>query len=108
MKSIRYTASTLLLASGVAHSLVACRSLEDPAALPILVFGIFYFIIGIFLAINFRLAPLLGVIFPLIGLASGLIVIGVSSWTAILTVLFITDAVVIGCCIPFLIQGKDL
>jgi uncharacterized membrane protein HdeD (DUF308 family) len=108
MKGIRYTASILLLVSGVIHTLVACRSLEDTAALPILVFGIFYFIIGILLAFNLRLAPLLGVIFPLIGLAAGFIVIGVSSWTAILTMLFLADAVIIACCIPFLIKRKRL
>lgn len=108
MKRIRYTASILLLVSGIIHSLVACRSLEDPTALPVLVFGIFYFIIGLFLAFNLQLAPLLGVIFPLIGLAVGFIVIGVSNWTAILTMLFIADAVVIACCIPFLISGKSL
>ncbi len=84
--------------------MVASQSIDDPQSLPVLVFGIFYFTIGMLLATNQRLAPLLGVIFPLMGLAAGFIVIGVSHWTIILTILFIVDAVVIGCCIPFLVR----
>lgn len=106
MKGLRYTASILLLGSGVTHILVASLSIDDPQSLPVLVFGIFYFTIGMLLATNQRLAPLLGVIFPLMGLAAGFIVIGVSQWTIILTILFIVDAVVIGCCIPFLVRSN--
>lgn len=106
MKGLRYTASILLLGSGVVHIVVASQSIDDPQSLPVLVFGIFYFTIGMLLATNQRLAPLLGVIFPLMGLAAGFIVIGVSHWTIILTILFIVDAVVIGCCIPFLVRSN--
>jgi hypothetical protein len=108
MKALRYTASSLLVGSGIAHSLLAAWSFDHPDALPILVFGIFYFTIGLFLVFNLRLAPLLGVIFPLIGLAAGFVVIGVSCWSAMLTVLFIVDTVVIACCVPLLVSRNAI
>lgn len=99
MKGLRYTASVLLLGSGIAHVLLALLSFDDPQALPVLVFGIFYFTIGILLLANLRFAPALGIIFPLIGLAAGILVIGIPNWTLMLTFLFIIDAVVVVLCI---------
>jgi len=99
MKGLRYTASVLLLGSGIAHVLLAVLSPIDPQALPVLVFGIFYFTIGILLLANLRFAPALGIIFPLIGLASGILVIGIPNWSIMLTFLFIIDSVVVVLCI---------
>jgi len=99
MKGLRYTASVLLLGSGIAHILLALLSFDDPQSLPVLVFGIFYFTIGILLFANLRFAPALGIVFPLIGLAAGILVIGIPNWTVMLTFLFIIDAVVVVLCI---------
>lgn len=109
MKFVRYATAFLLLLSGILHVLHALTSIDDPQALPILVFGIFYFSIGILLTFNFRFAPMLGVIFPLIGLASGIFVIGFPHWTTILTILFIIDAIVVLSCIFCLVKsGKKI
>ncbi len=99
MKGFRYTSIVLLLGSGIAHVLLALLSFDDPQVLPVLVFGIFYFTIGILLLANLRFAPALGIIFPLIGLAAGIFVIGIPNWTVMLTFLFIIDAVVVVLCI---------
>lgn len=108
MKALRYTASVLLLGSGIAHTLVAFHSFDDPDAPAVLVFGIFYFTIGILLLANLRFAPALGIIFPLIGLTAGIFVIGILKWTPILTLLFIIDAVVVICCILYKEHPKYL
>jgi hypothetical protein len=99
MKGLQFTASILLLGSGVVHILVASQSIDDPHALPILVFGIFYFTIGVLLLANLRFAPALGIIFPLIGLAAGILVIGIQNWTVMLTCLFIIDAIIVISCL---------
>jgi len=106
MKVVRYGTAFLLLLSGIVHILHALTSIDGPQALPILVFGIFYFTIGILLTINFRFALMLGVIFPLIGLASGIFVIGFHNWTTILTILFIIDAIVVLSCILCIAKSR--
>jgi uncharacterized membrane protein HdeD (DUF308 family) len=64
MKVLRVFTAALLLLSGVIHALSCLQSVDGPHVLPMLVFAIFYFTIGILLLFNFRFAPLLGIIFP--------------------------------------------
>lgn len=99
MKAVRYSAAFLLLVSGVLHLLLALQLIDEPNSLPILVFGIFYFIVGLLLIFNMRFAPLFGIIFPLIGLVTGIFVIGIPQWNLMLSFLFFVDAVVVICCI---------
>jgi uncharacterized membrane protein HdeD (DUF308 family) len=105
MKTIRYLAPFLLLLSGILHAIPIFTTPSDPNALPMLVFGIIYFTIGVLLLLNLWFAPYLAV-FPLIGLGIGFFVVGIKNWTAMLTFLFTIDVVVIICCIRLILNRK--
>ena len=106
MKTIRYCAAVMMLITGVMHMLPVFTTPEDPNALPMLGFGIAYFIIGILLILNKKLGEILGIVVPLIGLAIGFFKIGLKNWDMMLTIMFIIDAVVVICCI-FLLMNRN-
>jgi uncharacterized membrane protein HdeD (DUF308 family) len=106
MKAIRYLAACLLLLTGVLHVIPIIKTPSDPNAVPMLVFGIVYFAIGVLLFLKVKYADLLGIIFPIIGLATGFFMVGVKNWTAMLTFLFAIDALVLICCILLLLNKK--
>jgi uncharacterized membrane protein HdeD (DUF308 family) len=106
MKTIRYVAAVLMLITGVMHMLPVFTTPEDPNALPMLGFGIAYFLIGVLLILNKKLAEILGIVVPFIGLAIGFFKIGLKNWDTMLTIMFIIDAVVIICCI-FLLMNRN-
>jgi uncharacterized membrane protein HdeD (DUF308 family) len=108
MKTIRYLAAGLLLLTGILHILPIIKTPSDPNSMPMLVFGIVYFAIGVLLIMKIRFDSLLGVIFPLIGLGTGFFVVGIKNWNTMLTLLFIIDAVVVICCLLLLMsKNKD-
>jgi hypothetical protein len=86
------------------HAVPEFCSDPAPQAHPMLVFGLFYFLIGVTLALNYRFGPLFGIIFPLIGLGAGFFVIGVSNWTTLLGTLFAIDAIVVLCCFAMFLR----
>ena len=104
MKAIRYLAAGLLLLTGILHILPMFKAPSDPNSIPMLIFGIAYFVVGIMLIMKIKLDSLLGVIIPLIGLGVGFFVVGIKNWTAMLTFLFAFDAVVIICCLILLLN----
>jgi len=107
MKTIRYLAALLLVITGVLHVLPMFKEIRDPNAVPMLGFGIVYFIIGVLLFMDKKFARILGIVFPLIGLGVGFGVVGLKNWDAMLSIMFIIDAVVvIGCLILLLDKNK--
>lgn len=98
MKTIRYFAAGLLLLTGVLHILPIFKTPSDPNSIPMLVFGIAYFAIGVLLIMKIKFASLFGIIVPLIGLGTGFFVVGLKNWDTMLSFLFGIDAVVIICC----------
>jgi uncharacterized membrane protein HdeD (DUF308 family) len=108
MKTIRYVAALLMLLTGVLHIMPMFKSPQDPNAIPMLVFGIVYFVIGVLLIMNLKFAPILGIAFPLIGLGTGFFVVGLKNWTTMLTFLFVIDAVVVICCIVLLLNKNKI
>jgi uncharacterized membrane protein HdeD (DUF308 family) len=107
MKPIRYLAAGLLLFTGVLHILPMFKTPSDPNSIPMLIFGIAYFAVGVMLIMKIKYDSLLGIIIPLIGLGVGFFMIGIKNWTAMLTFLFAIDAVVIICCLILLLNKKD-
>jgi uncharacterized membrane protein HdeD (DUF308 family) len=108
MKTIRYFAAILLLITGVLHVLPMFRAQHDPNTLPMLVFGIVFFAVGVLLLLDIKYSKFLGVIFPIIGLGTGFFVVGFKNWDTMLSIMFIIDAVVAICCIYMLLyKGKD-
>jgi hypothetical protein len=79
---------------------------SDPNSIPMLIFGIAYFTIGILLIMKIRFDSLLGVIFPLIGLGTGFFVVGIKNWNTMLTFMFVIDAVVVICCLILLMKNN--
>ena len=106
MKPIRYLAAGLLLLTGVLHILPMFKTPSDPNSIPMLIFGIAYFAVGVMLIMKIRFDSLLGIIIPVIGLGVGLFMIGIKNWTTMLTLLFTIDAVVIICCLILLLNKK--
>jgi len=104
MKTIRLLAAGLLLLTGVLHILPIFKTPSDPNSIPMLVFGIAYFAVGVMLIMKIKFDSLLGVVIPLIGLGVGFFVVGIKNWTAMLTFLFAIDAVVIICCLILLLN----
>jgi uncharacterized membrane protein HdeD (DUF308 family) len=107
MKPIRYLAAGLLLLTGVLHILPMFKTPSDPNSIPMLIFGIAYFAVGVMLIMKIKFDSLLGIIIPLIGLGVGLFMIGIKNWTAMLTFLFAIDAVVVICCLILLLNKKN-
>jgi hypothetical protein len=107
MKTIRYFAACLLLLTGVLHFLPIIKTPSDPNAVPMLIFGIIYFAIGVLLFLKIKYADLLGFIFPIIGLVIGFFVVGIKNWDAMLAFLFTIDAVVVICCVLLLLNKKN-
>ena len=104
MKPFRFLAAFLLILSGILHFLPIFKTPDDPNALPMLAFGVVYFITGALLLTKLKFAPILGLIFPLIGLGTGFLVVGFNSWDTFLWILFSIDAVVAICCLFVLLN----
>jgi uncharacterized membrane protein HdeD (DUF308 family) len=104
MKTIRYFAAILMLITGVLHVLPMFKAEHDPNALPMLAFGIAYFATGIVLFMNLKFSSILGIVFPLIGLATGFFVVGFKNWDTMLSIMFIIDAVVVICSVILLLN----
>ncbi len=98
MKTLRYVAALLLILTGLLHALTFFYDLQDANALLMLAFGILYFAIGIILFLNLKIAPALGIIFPLLGIGAGVFVIGVKHTDMMLEIMFVIDVLVIFCC----------
>ncbi len=104
MKPIRYLAAGLLLLTGVLHILPIFKTPSDTNSIPMLVFGIIYFSIGVLLIMKIKYDSLLGIIFPLIGLGTGFFVVGIKNWNTMLAFMFVIDAVVMICCLILLLN----
>jgi hypothetical protein len=108
MKTIRYFAALLMLVTGTMHLLPMFKVPRDPNALPMLAFSIVYFTTGVLLIMNKNISRVLGIVFPLIGLAVGFFVVGLKNWDTMLTIMFIIDAVVVICCIILLLNRNKV
>jgi len=108
MKHIRNFAATLLIITSILHALPAFTVTEDPNAMPMLAFGVAYFIIGFLLFVNKSISYILGIIFPVIGLLVGFFVIGYRNWDNMLIAMFLIDGIVILCCIFLLVDRAKL
>ena len=104
MKSIRYLAAFLMILTGVMHVLPMFKSPQDSNALPMLIFGIIYFGIGVLLILKFKYSYILGIVFPLIGLGTGFFVVGIKNWDVILSIMFAIDAIVVICCVLLILN----
>lgn len=102
MKIIRYFAATLLFITGVLHLFPIFKTPSDPNAVPMLLFAIAYLTIAILLLLRAKIAYWLGIIVPLAGLAIGFFKVGIQNWDGTLTFMFVTDAIVLICCMALL------
>lgn len=98
MKAIRHITAILLLAAGAGHIFVFIQEPRAAGSAVILFFGIVYFVIGILLILGKKHSPVLGILFPLIGLVYGLIAFDPANAPLILNILGITDIIVIILC----------
>lgn len=107
MKIIRRIAVCLLLLTGVLHLVLVIATPSDRNALGTLVFGLLYSALGVLLFLKVKYSTIMGIVFPVIGLGSGFIVIGINNWTPVLTFLFAVDVAVILCCILMFLRREN-
>ncbi len=104
MKPLRYLAASLMVITGILHVMPIFKGLEDPNALPMLIFGIGFLATGVLLFLNKQSGKILGIILPLLGLGIGFVKIGIKNFDTMLTVMFLIDAIVIISCIILLLN----
>ena len=104
MKVIRYLAAALLLVTGVLHVISAIKVPPEKNAIPMLIFGIIYFTVGVLLFFKVKYSSLAGLAFPAIGLGSGFFVLGYQNWTPMLTLLYGIDVVIVICCVVLVLK----
>jgi hypothetical protein len=102
MKLIRYIAALLMILTAVLHAMPFFKASQDQNAIPMLAFGIIYISIGILLILNMKFSMALGIIFPLIGIAVGVFVIGPKNVNTMLGIMFTIDVLVALCCTALL------
>jgi tellurite resistance protein TehA-like permease len=88
--------------TSILHSLSYFKVPRDIHASLMLVFGIVYLFIGILLIIDLKVAPMLAIIFPLIGIGTGVFVIGVGNKDTMLLFLGLIDVIIIICSVALL------
>ena len=98
MKVILYTAAILLFAASVGHVFLFIQEPRADGSVVLLFFGIVYLAIGTLLILGKKHSPVLGILFPLIGLVYGLIVFDPVNSPLILNILGITDIMMIILC----------
>jgi hypothetical protein len=98
MNKVRYSAALLLILTGILHALPFFNIPREPGVIPVLAFGIVYLGIGIWLIFDLKFATALGIIFPLLGLISGIICDWVREIHSNANFLFAIDVIVFGCC----------
>jgi uncharacterized membrane protein HdeD (DUF308 family) len=106
MRTLRYIAALLLILDGALHAMSYLQAPQDPNALPMLVFGIIYFTAGILLFLDMKYSAVMGIVFPLTGLAAGVFVIGLNNDKMLWAMFAIDVLVVICCCILYFRKTK--
>ncbi len=106
MKVMRYFVAALLLLNGVLHILSIFRIPQATIEMQLIAFGVFYFVLGLLLMLNRDFSPAWGIIFPMIGIVTGLFVIGFQHWTPMLCILHAIDAVVVICCMILFLNKR--
>lgn len=106
MKYIWYAAALLTLFTAAWHLISVIDVFSGPNGAPLLVFGIIYVVVGIFLLFRLKYALLMGILFPLLGLAGGFFVMGIKNWNTSFTVMFLIDAMIVILCALLLLQKK--
>jgi hypothetical protein len=106
MKTIRFLAAGLLVITGVWHLTLFFKAVDDPASLPLLVFGVIYALIGILLFTPKKLWVYLGLAFPLIGMTTAAIKLGIKSFDTTMWILILIDVAVVGCCVYLILNRK--
>jgi uncharacterized membrane protein HdeD (DUF308 family) len=104
MKNIRYVAAMLLIISGVLHIVMYFKTPHDPGIMGVLIFGIIYAAIGLLLFMPNIYALYLGLLFPIIGIVTALVKIGIDNLGYLMILLLLIDIVVIICCAYLLIN----
>jgi len=105
-KHLRYLAATLLCASGIMHLLPVFADPGHGMAVPLFLFALMYLIIGGMLVNNARMASVLGIVIPLLGIVIGFVVIGAHHWDTLMTGMFVINAIVVLLCV-MLVSGRN-
>ncbi len=105
MKPIRYLAASLFIISGILHFYYLTKGTSDPYFISALVFVILYFALGILLIMNKKFAIWLGLIIPIVPLAS-LFTVDLKSLDAFTIIVLAIDLAVVILCLILLLNKK--
>ncbi|MCX6241740.1 MAG: hypothetical protein NTX43_08055 [Bacteroidetes bacterium] len=106
MKLIRKISAVLLMVTGIAHIFLAFGYPEYSEIILMLLFGVAYFISGLSLILKPAAGEIMGMIFPMAGLLSGIFFIGPGNWNAQFCFLFAIDAFVLISCFCLRFAGR--
>ena len=104
MNRIRYLAAGLLCLTGIIHVVQLGMAQLDAAVIIMVIFGVAYLFIGVFLFRNNKTACYFGAIVPLIGLCLGALSM-LKNPAILMAFLIAIDVVVVISCF-YLIRGK--
>lgn len=106
MKTIRYTAASLLLLTGLMHAYYMLRAPHEPNSIGLLVFGIVFIVTAIFVYLDNKLALYAGILIPLVGavLATADII---KHFSRHMIAFLIIDLLIIICCLYVLLSSKN-
>jgi prepilin signal peptidase PulO-like enzyme (type II secretory pathway) len=107
MKNIRFLAAVLMTISGILHIISYFLYPDYSASVGVLMYGIFYLIIGYLLLFSSSLYPLvLGIILPLTGFVLSIIKFGVPDLFSLSALFKAFSLLTIICCIYLLAKKK--
>ncbi len=106
MKTIRYTAASLLLLTGLMHASYMLRAPHEPNSVGLLIFGVVYIVTAIFVYMDNKFALYAGILIPLIGgiLATADII---KHFSRHMLAFLIIDILIIICCLYVLLRDQN-
>lgn len=98
MKSIRLTASTLILLSGILHVWLYVMAPDDPGSMAFLVVGLIYMLTGLLLFNRKKFPLYLGIAIPLIGMTISFVKFGIPPILSMSALFKLLGALTVICC----------
>lgn len=107
MKTIRYTAASLLLLTGLMHAYYMLRAPHESNSIGLLIFGIVFMVTAIFVYLDSKLALYAGILIPFIG--GVLAITDISKhFSRHMLVFLIIDILIILCLLYVLLRNKNV
>lgn len=106
MRTFRLVARILLSISGVLHIFACFQAPGSPGSIPLLTFGVIYFLIGLLLFNSKNYPVYLAIIVPITGMSLSLIKFGIPGLISLSALFKALETIAVVCCIILLFKSK--